>query len=145
MKRLRQLEEEKAVVEEGLLVAKRVQDWYHDRLRAIQDKQGRAGGSSGGVPQQTTASSSEARQERLVFELQSLRELNQRLGSLLAVSGGGRPGGGFPTHYDLQVKTPPRAALTAPPPPPPQETDDRVSLLMRQVERLKSQNKVRQD
>ncbi len=139
MKRLRQLEEEKAVVEEGLLVAKRVQDWYHGRLRAIQDK-ARAGSS--GVPQQTTASSSEAHQERLVFELQSLRELNQRLGSLLAVSGG-RPGGGFPTHYNLHVQMP---AAPPPPPPPPQETDDdRVSLLVRQVERLKSQNKVRQD
>ena len=69
-------------------------------------------------------------QERLIFELQSIRELNQRLKCL---TDSGRPGG-FPSHINLQVQQDRQQIGSA---------SDDDSLLARQVERLKEQNKVR--
>ena len=97
-------------------------DWYTNRLKAVHErlKFGPEPGSPSTHP--------EAVQERLNFELQSISELNQRVQRLTDT---GRPGG-FPSHINLAVgqATPPSAT-------PPQ-----LSLMERQIERLKQQNKL---
>ena len=67
MKRLRQWEEEKSVLEEGLKATKMAQDWYKTRLEGVSDRLRR-----GPEPSATPAANTEAMQVNfsLGFELQ---------------------------------------------------------------------------
>ena len=62
MKQIRQLEDEKAVVEEGILLARKTLDWYLERLDGLREK-----AQSGPLQQVFQPSSSEAQQVRCTF------------------------------------------------------------------------------
>ena len=116
MRRIKQWEEEKSVLEEGLMSIKEAQDLYTERLQTVLNRL-KFGPESG------SAHHSEARQERLNFELQSISELNQRIKRLA------EPNARFPTHINLQIGN-----------SSPVNVDTQI--LERQVCRLKDQNKM---
>ncbi len=69
-----------------------------------------------------------------MFELQSIRDLNQRVNRLAKI---GRPGA-FPSHINLELAQPSPQRISG----PAEVKSEQLVTLERQVERLKIQNKV---
>jgi len=120
--------EKRNVLDEGLTMVRRVHAWYVARMERLRnDDEANADRAN------TSMRAADAHHERHTMELQSLRDLNQRLEQLTSF---GSP--------------PMRAHNGASPPPLSQQEAarqkldaDRQLFLERQVERLKQQNKVR--
>uniref|UniRef100_A0A182NF63 Suppressor APC domain-containing protein n=1 Tax=Anopheles dirus TaxID=7168 RepID=A0A182NF63_9DIPT len=133
LKRLKQIEQEKDILLQGLNAVEKARDWYHKQLAAVQEKM-RYLGRPGSHMETWT----ETQQERLDLQRARVLEVNRHL-MMLAESWerGGfpmhmnlalRPLPGAPSHYQQQQhlqhqhrsQTQPTAAVPpAVPPPPP--------------------------
>ncbi len=111
------------------MAAEAAAEYYRGRMRAVQQQQGEEALE---IKASTSLNGSEAQQERLNFELQSIRELNDRLGSL---------SGGLPYRHSVEAKQLQLRQLQQM-----HQLEQRhkmeLSIMGRQVERLKMQNKV---
>lgn len=92
IKRMRQLEEEKEMLVQGMEVVESARLWYQKRLALINDKQKLAAWSS------FNDSSLEASQERMNFQKTRISEVNQQLKTLIESSERG-----FPLHMNLAI------------------------------------------
>lgn len=119
MRRLNHWEEEKSMLEQGLQTINRAKDWYQSRLDEVNQRLRLTGDPT------TAISAVEANQERLIFELCSLRELNQRLNCLVS---SGKPGV-FPAHINLEMESSNN------------NSNGPMAQLERRIERLQDQNK----
>lgn len=117
MKRLKHWEFEKSSLESGIKAIEKAREVYEGRLREVTDRL-----KFGQVPGSPSVNS-EVAEERTMFELRSIHELNQRLDSLSARN--------FPAHMNLEV------AVHAQMPPP-----SDMEVMARQIQRLKEQNRM---
>lgn len=92
IKRMRQLEEEKEMLEQGMEVVESARLWYQKQLSSINDKQKFTAWSS------FNDSSLEASQERMNFQKTRIGEVNQQLKTLIESSERG-----FPLHMNLAI------------------------------------------
>ncbi|XP_061401836.1 suppressor APC domain-containing protein 2 [Musca vetustissima] len=100
LKRLKQFEEEREVLLLGLDAVDKAREWYLQQLVNVQEKikyLGRMGS--------TNEQWSEVQQERLNFQRARVLEVNRSL-SVLADTWD--RGGGFPFHFNLAFRTPPK-------------------------------------
>lgn len=96
LKRMKQLEQEKDVLLQGLEAVDRARNWYIHQINSVQDKMKYVGKSNGYMDYST-----EAHQERLNFQIAQIFEANQRLTSLVESSEKG-----FPLHMNLALRQP---------------------------------------
>uniref|UniRef100_A0A8C4SSX1 Suppressor APC domain containing 2 n=1 Tax=Erpetoichthys calabaricus TaxID=27687 RepID=A0A8C4SSX1_ERPCA len=82
LKRMKELEQEKDSLLQGVEVVERARDWYHQQIQAVQERQKLVGQDSGG-----TDLFSEACQGRLNQLLPKLQEVNRCINELLSSSG----------------------------------------------------------
>ncbi|XP_014786019.1 putative uncharacterized protein DDB_G0282499 [Octopus bimaculoides] len=92
IKRMRQLEEEKEILEQGMEIVQSAKRWYQKQIASVDDKQKVAAWSS------YNDSSLEANQERMNFQKTRISEVNQQLRALIESSEKG-----FPLHMNLAV------------------------------------------
>ncbi|CAG0899170.1 unnamed protein product [Darwinula stevensoni] len=98
LKRLKQVEQERDMLVQGLQVVDRAREWYQKQISAVEDKM-RDIGQIGWLPEY----SSEAYQERLNFQYARISEVNQHLEALIESSERG-----FPLHMNLAFRLPPQ-------------------------------------
>lgn len=96
IKRMKQLEQEKDILVQGLEAVDRARDWYLTQIRAVQEKQKYIGKSSS--PHDYSV---EAHQERMNFQQTRIFEVNQQLKALVDSSEKG-----FPLHMNLALSQP---------------------------------------
>ncbi|XP_013387793.1 suppressor APC domain-containing protein 2 [Lingula anatina] len=93
LKRMKQLEQERDVLLQGLEAVDKAREWYHNQLIAVQEKQKYLGKSTA-----QSDYSLEANQERMNFQMARIYEVNQQLKALIDSSEKG-----FPLHMNLAV------------------------------------------
>lgn len=120
LKRMKQLEQEKDVLLQGLESVDRARDWYLKQIAVVQDKMKYIGKSNVHMEYST-----ESHQERLNFQMARIFEVNQHLAALVESSEKG-----FPLHMNLAVRQPPLQPRLR----PESAQDEKV------VRRLKEQN-----
>nr|KAG5712441.1 hypothetical protein BaRGS_011415 [Batillaria attramentaria] len=92
IKRMQQLEEETAMLKQGMEMVDVARDWYLRQLAAVQDKQRMLGRVN------YNDNSLEAHQERMNFQRARITEVNMQLRTLVDSSEKG-----FPLHMNLAV------------------------------------------
>jgi hypothetical protein len=100
MKRMKQLEEETAMLRSGLSMVDSAKDWYMKQLAQVSDKQAMLGKVV------YNDNSVEAHQERMNFQRARIAEINQHLETLVESSEKG-----FPIHMNLALSTPTNKAV----------------------------------
>ncbi len=118
---MKQLEQEKDVLVQGLEAIERTRDWYNKKIQEVQDKQKYI--SKGSSPNDYSL---EANQERMNFQTTRIFEVNQQLKALIESSDKG-----FPLHMNLAVTQP------LSPPRNNEQSDDSNRITM-----LRAQNKM---
>jgi len=98
LKRMKQIEQEKEVLMQGLQAVEKARDWYLKQITSVQDKMKYLGHMGSHMDQW-----SEAQQERLELQRARVYEVNRHLAAL--TDGGER--GGLPLHMNLAVTHPP--------------------------------------
>lgn len=96
LKRMKQLEQERDVLLQGLEAVERARDWYHHQISTVKDKMQYIGKS--GLHSEY---SSDMHQERLNFQAARVFEVNQHLAALMDSSEKG-----FLLHMNLAVRPP---------------------------------------
>uniref|UniRef100_T1IY66 EF-hand domain-containing protein n=1 Tax=Strigamia maritima TaxID=126957 RepID=T1IY66_STRMM len=94
LKRMKQLEQEKDVLLQGLEAVDKAHDWYLRQIASVQDKMQSIGKSTAPVEYST-----EAHQEKLNFQMARIFEVNQHLSALVESSERG-----FPLHMNLAIQ-----------------------------------------
>uniref|UniRef100_A0A182Y9U1 Suppressor APC domain-containing protein n=1 Tax=Anopheles stephensi TaxID=30069 RepID=A0A182Y9U1_ANOST len=105
LKRLKQIEQEKDILLQGLTAVERAREWYHKQLATVQEKM-RYLGRPGSHMETWT----ETQQERLDLQRARVLEVNRHL-MMLAESW---ERGGFPMHMNLALRPLPGTLLGAP-------------------------------
>ncbi|EAA15006.4 AGAP009198-PA, partial [Anopheles gambiae str. PEST] len=105
LKRLKQIEQEKDILLQGLTAVERAREWYHKQLAAVQEKM-RYLGRPGSHMETWT----ETQQERLDLQRARVLEVNRHL-MMLAESW---ERGGFPMHMNLALRPLPGGFAGAP-------------------------------
>ncbi|CAH1781841.1 unnamed protein product [Owenia fusiformis] len=116
IKRIKQLEQERDILMQGLQCAEKAKDWYHEQLNIVTEKQKYIGKSN------TVDNSVEAAQERLNFQTSRIFEVNQQLQALIDSSEKG-----FPLHMGLAV---------------PHKAESQVNYDPNALEMMKAQNRL---
>lgn len=96
LKRMKQIEQEKDVLMQGLQAVERARDWYLKQISAVQEKMKYLGRMGSHMEQW-----SEAQQERLELQRARVLEVNRHLATL--TDSGER--GGLPLHMNLAVSS----------------------------------------
>ncbi|GAB6023531.1 suppressor APC domain containing 2 [Chamberlinius hualienensis] len=94
LKRMKQLEQEKDVLLQGLEAVDKARGWYMQQVEAVQEKMKYIGQSTANMEYST-----EAHQERLNFQMAQIFEVNQHLSLLVESSQRG-----YPLHMNLAVR-----------------------------------------
>ncbi|KAM7304320.1 hypothetical protein ISCGN_014220 [Ixodes scapularis] len=94
---MKQLEQEKNCLQQGLSAVERAREWYQQRIGSVQDKMLQAG-KCHTAPEY----SMDAQDERLRFQMARILDVNQHLNALIDSSEKG-----FPMHMNLAVQPPP--------------------------------------
>ncbi|XP_029827944.2 suppressor APC domain-containing protein 2 [Ixodes scapularis] len=97
LRRMKQLEQEKNCLQQGLSAVERAREWYQQRIGSVQDKMLQAG-KCHTAPEY----SMDAQDERLRFQMARILDVNQHLNALIDSSEKG-----FPMHMNLAVQPPP--------------------------------------
>lgn len=97
LKRMKQLEQEKDILLQGLEGVDKARAWYLKQIVSVHDKMKYIGQNNGHMEYST-----EAHQERLNFQMAQIFEVNQHLAALVESSERG-----FPLHMNLAVRQPP--------------------------------------
>uniref|UniRef100_A0A182PFT2 Suppressor APC domain-containing protein n=1 Tax=Anopheles epiroticus TaxID=199890 RepID=A0A182PFT2_9DIPT len=106
LKRLKQIEQEKDILLQGLTAVERAREWYHKQLAAVQEKM-RYLGRPGSHMETWT----ETQQERLDLQRARVLEVNRHL-MMLAESW---ERGGFPMHMNLALRPLPGSTYSGSP------------------------------
>ncbi|KAK3586381.1 hypothetical protein CHS0354_000907 [Potamilus streckersoni] len=96
LKRMKQLEQEKDLLLQGLEVVERTRDWYHRQILVVSEKQKALGRTS------YSDYNLEANQERMNFQRARIMDVNQHLCTLVESTEKG-----FPIHMNLAIQTTP--------------------------------------
>ncbi|CAN7937021.1 unnamed protein product [Ixodes hexagonus] len=97
LRRMKQLEQEKNCLQQGLSAIERAREWYQQRIGSVQEKMLQAG-KCHTAPEY----SMDAQDERLRFQMARILDVNQHLSALIDSSEKG-----FPMHMNLAVQPPP--------------------------------------
>ncbi|OXU23062.1 hypothetical protein TSAR_005787 [Trichomalopsis sarcophagae] len=101
MKRMKQIEQEKDVLLQGLAAVEKARDWYHKQISITQEKIKHLGQMGSHVEQWT-----EAQQERLELQRARVLEVNRHLAALIS----SWERGGLPLHMNLAFLSTPTSA-----------------------------------
>ncbi|KAG1660921.1 Suppressor APC domain-containing protein 2 [Nymphon striatum] len=103
LKRMKQMEQEKDILVQGLEAVDRAKEWYVKQINLVQDKMRYVGRIGNYVEP-----SSDVYQERLNFQMARIFEVNQHLSALVESTNKG-----FPLHMNLALRQPTFSKLTA--------------------------------
>jgi hypothetical protein len=78
---IEQWEQEKAILEEGIAVVQKAKEWYHIRLKEVQNQLNFT------VEPRQHISVEEANQERVNFEMSAIHDINHKLRALVKADG----------------------------------------------------------
>lgn len=128
MRQLHRWESERSVLKEGLDTLSAAKEQFENRLEVVLEKLKLEQDPQHAVFKQ------EAAEERLMFDLQNVREINQRVKQLAN-------GNGFPSVMGQRIDVQPQLA---PPPPHPgwNQMIQQQQQMENQIQRLKEQNKM---